>query len=184
MGLHTIGQFAKGSLGAMTIAKDKVASIDYTLTGDSGEVIDSSEGKRPLEYIHGQGSIIAGLEKALEGKAPGESLRVSIQAANAYGEHNPKLVQPVPRANFGGIPKIEVGMQFQSRTPNGVHVVRVVDVNDQHVTVDANHPLAGKTLHFEVKVLNVRDARPEELEHAHVCHSDGGCGSCGCGDGR
>ncbi len=165
----------------MTITKNKVASIDYTLTGDDGQVIDTSQGRGPLEYIHGQGAIIPGLEAALEGKACGERVKVSIKPADAYGEHNPKLVQPVPRANFGGIDKIEVGMQFQARTPNGVHVVRVVGVDDENITVDANHPLAGQTLHFEVTVVDVRDATPEELEHQHVCHSDGGCGSCGCG---
>ncbi len=165
----------------MTITKNRVASIDYTLTGDDGQVIDTSNGRGPLEYIHGQGNIIPGLEAALEGKTSGEALKVSIGAKEAYGEHNPKLVQPVPRSNFGGLNKIEVGMQFQARTPGGVHVVRVVNVDDENVTVDANHPLAGKTLHFDVKVVGVRDARPEELEHQHVCHAEGGCGSCNCG---
>ena len=165
----------------MTIEKNRVASIDYTLTGATGEVIDTSSGKSPLEYIHGQGNIIPGLENALEGKKVGESLSVSIPPDQAYGEHNPELIQPVPRSNFGGMQKIEVGMQFQARTPGGVHVVRVVKVDDQSVTVDANHPLAGQTLHFDVKVVSVREAKPEELEHQHVCHSDGGCGGCGCG---
>jgi FKBP-type peptidyl-prolyl cis-trans isomerase SlyD len=164
----------------MTITKDRVASIDYTLTSDEGEVIDTSSGKQPLEYVHGKGNIIPGLENALEGKQVGEALKVSIKPGDAYGEHNPKLIQPVPRSNFGSIAKIEVGMQFQARTPNGMHVVRVVGVDDQNVTVDANHPLAGKTLHFDVKVVSVRDARPEELEHSHVCNSGGDCGSCGC----
>lgn len=164
----------------MTITKDKVAAIDYTLTSDQGEVIDTSSGRGPLEYMHGQGNIIPGLENALEGKAQGDSLKVSIAPADGYGEYNPKLVQPVPRSNFGSIEKIEVGMQFQARTPGGVHVVRVVKVDPENVTVDANHPLAGKTLHFDVKVVSVRDARPEELEHQHVCNSGGDCSGC-CG---
>lgn len=171
----------------MQIAKDKVAAIDYTLTGDDGEVIDSSNGRSPLEYIHGQGTIIPGLENALNGKKQGDALKVSIPAGEAYGEHNPKLIQAVPRSNFGGIEKIEIGMQFQARTPGGVHVVRVVNVDENNVTVDANHPLAGKTLHFDVKIVSVRDARPEELEHQHACHEggcgsdgEGGCGGCSC----
>lgn len=165
----------------MTITKNSVVAIDYTLTGDDNEVIDSSNGRRPLEYMHGQGNIIPGLETALEGKGEGESLKVNIAPGDAYGEYNPKLVQPVPRSNFGTIDKIEVGMQFQARTPGGMHVVRVVTVDSENVTVDANHPLAGKTLHFDVKVVSVRDARPEELEHQHVCNEGGNCGKCGCG---
>lgn len=164
----------------MTICKDKIASIDYTLTGDDGKVIDTSDGRGPLEYIHGAGNIIPGLESALEGKKLGEALRVSIAPKDAYGEYNEKLVQPVPRSNFAGAQKIEVGMEFQARTPQGVHVVRVTKVDDENVTVDANHPLAGQTLHFDVKIVAVRDAKPEELEHRHVCNSEGGCGSCGC----
>lgn len=166
----------------MTITKDRVATIDYTLTGDDGQVIDTSNGRSPLEYIHGAGNLIPGLESALEGKTEGETLKVSISPKDAYGEYNDRLVQPVPRSNFGGVENIEPGMQFQARTPQGVHVVRVTKVDEQTVTVDANHPLAGKTLHFDVKVVGVRDARPEELEHQHVCNSDGGCGNCGCGD--
>jgi FKBP-type peptidyl-prolyl cis-trans isomerase SlyD len=164
----------------MTIAKNRVAAIDYTLTGDDGQVIDSSKGREPLEYIHGKGNLIPGLENALDGKDEGAALKVTIAPGEAYGEYDPKLVQPVPRANFGSADNIEVGMQFQARTPAGVHVVRVVKVDPDNVTVDANHPLAGQTLHFDVKVVSVRDAKPEELEHEHVCNHEGGCGSCGC----
>ena len=167
----------------MTITKNTVAAIDYTLTGDDGQVIDSSEGRSPLEFIQGTGNLIPGLELALEGKGQGDALKVSIAAADAYGEHDPKLVQPVPRTNFGEIDKIDIGMQFQARTPNGMHVVRVVGVDDQTVTVDANHPLAGKTLHFDVKIVSVREARAEDLEHSHACGEGGGCGGGSCGEG-
>lgn len=169
----------------MQIAQNKVASFNYTLKDDSGKTIDSSEGASPLEYVHGTGGIIPGLESAMEGKQEGDAFHIVIPAAQAYGEKNPALIQAVPRTNFGGIPKIEVGMQFQARTPHGMHVVTVVGVDDQNVTVDGNHPLAGQTLHFDITIVSVRDAEPHELEHGHVCHAhnEGGCGSCGGGEG-
>jgi FKBP-type peptidyl-prolyl cis-trans isomerase SlyD len=165
----------------MQIAQNKVASFNYTLKDDSGKVIDSSEGRQPLEYVHGSGGIIPGLESAMAGKQEGDAFHVVIPAADAYGEKSDKLIQAVPRSNFGGIPKIEVGMQFQARTPQGMHVVTVVSVDDENVTVDGNHPLAGQTLHFDVTIVGVRDAQAHELEHGHVCnmHDQGGCESCG-----
>lgn len=165
----------------MQIAQNKVCSFNYTLKDDSGKVIDTSDGRAPLEYVHGSGGIIPGLESAMEGKKEGDAFQVVIQAADAYGEKKPEMIQAVPRTNFGGIPKIEVGMQFQARTPHGMHVVTVVGVDDENVTVDGNHPLAGQTLHFDIAIVGVREAQPHELEHGHVCnkHDQGGCGGCG-----
>lgn len=157
----------------MQISKNKVASIDYTLTGPEGQVLDSSQGRGPLSYLHGASNIIPGLEKELEGKVAGDALTVSVPAAQAYGAHDPQMVQAVPRSNFKGIAKIEPGMQFEARTADGGRVVTVVKVDDENVTVDANHPLAGMDLKFEVKVVEVREATVEEMQHGHA-HGAGG----------
>ena len=157
----------------MNIAKDKVVSIDYTLTDDGGKVLDSSSGREPLAYLHGAGNIIPGLESALEGKGRGDQLNVSIKPPDAYGDRDDRMIQAVPRTAFGGAQNIEPGMQFQANTPAGPRVITVVGVEDDQVTVDANHPLAGQTLNFDVKVVDVRDATAAELEHGHV-HGPGG----------
>jgi FKBP-type peptidyl-prolyl cis-trans isomerase SlyD len=158
-----------------TIAKDKVVSIDYTLTNDAGDVLDSSKGREPLQYLHGHGGLIPGMEKGLEGRAVGDSFKLTLPPEEGYGKKDPNMVQAVSRSNFQGVPNIEKGMQFQARSPDGhgARVVTVIDVSDDTVTVDANHPLAGETLHFDVNVKEVRDASPEEIAHGHA-HGPGG----------
>ena len=155
-----------------TIEKDKVVTINYKLTDDGGQVLDSSEGREPLTYIHG-GGLIPGMEQALEGRSTGEQFNVVIPPEQGYVQKDPNMVQSVPRSNFGGATQIEPGMQFQARTPQGSRVVTVVAVEPETVMIDANHPLAGKTLHFDVSVVGVRDASPEELQHGHA-HGPGG----------
>lgn len=157
----------------MQVAKDKVVSIDYTLTNARGEVLDSSEGGAPLPYLHGSGNIIPGLETALEGKDEGERVTASIPPEQAYGPRNEELVQSVPRDRFEGVENIAPGMEFQAKTEAGVHPVKVVAVDDDSVTVDANHALAGETLNFDIQIVEVRDATEEELAHGHV-HGPGG----------
>ena len=157
----------------MQIAKNTVATIDYTLTDPQGQVIDSSKGREPLAYLHGASNIIPGLESALEGMSAGDSVNVTVPPEQGYGMRDPNLVQPVPRANFQGAPDIKPGMQFQAQTAEGARIVTVVKVDDQHVTVDANHPLAGMDLKFDVSVVGVRAASPEELQHGHA-HGAGG----------
>ncbi|MCB1165384.1 MAG: peptidylprolyl isomerase [Leptospiraceae bacterium] len=157
----------------MQIAKDKVASIDYKLTDDAGSILDSSEGREPLFYLHGNGNLIAGLEEALEGKASGENLQVTIPPEKGYGIRNDALIQDVEKAMFQGVDNVEAGMQFQAQTEAGVQVFTVVSVEGESVKIDGNHPLAGETLHFDVTVREVRDATNEELEHGHV-HGPGG----------
>jgi len=158
----------------MLIAQDKVVLIHYTLKNDSGEVLDSSSAGDPLAYIHGQGNLIAGLEKALEGKQSGDKLNVSVEPSEGYGERDDSLVQQVPRRAFGGAPNVQPGMQFHAQTSQGhTRVVTVTRIQGDMVTVDGNHPLAGENLHFDVEVTEVRDATEEELEHGHV-HGPGG----------
>ena len=157
----------------MQIANGKIVSIDYTLTGSTGQVIDSSAGGEPLTYLHGAGNIIPGLERALEGKSPGDAVNATVAPADGYGQKNPSLVQPVPRAQFPGVKDISVGQQFQAQTNHGPRVVTVVGVTDETVTVDANHPLAGETLNFAVRVVEVRDPTDEERDHGHA-HGPGG----------
>ncbi len=157
----------------MQIAQDSVALIDYTLTNDEGDVIDSSAGGEPLAYLHGHQNIIPGLEKALVGKVVGDSLKVSIAPAEGYGELNPTLIEVVPKHLFSGVDQIEVGMQFHAQTGQGMQVITVTAVEGDEVTVDGNHPLAGQTLHFDVTIKEVRAASAEELEHGHV-HGVGG----------
>lgn len=163
------------STEAKTIGKDKIVSIDYTLTNATGEVIDSSQGRDPLTYLHGHGGLIPGMEQGLEGKSAGDAVKLVLPPEQGYGQKDPNMVQPVPRANFAGVPNIEKGMQFQARSPDGsgARVVTVLDVSPETVTVDANHPLAGETLHFDVNVKDVREASPEELQHGHA-HGPGG----------
>jgi len=157
----------------MKVADNAVVVIDYTLTDNDGEVIDSSEGAGPLAYLHGMGNIITGLEEALLGKEAGDEVKASIEPAKAYGERHEDMKQDVPKELFGGIDNIELGMQFQSETDQGPIMVTVVGIEEEMITVDGNHPLAGVNLNFDVKIREVREASEEELEHGHV-HGENG----------
>ena len=152
----------------MLVAKNKVISIDYTLTDAQGTELDSSHGRGPFAYIHGIGNIIPGLEAALEGKSAGDQVNAVISPENAYGTRDESLVQQLPRSQFDTDQDIEVGMQFQAMSEAGPRVVTVVSVDAENVTVDANHPLAGVTLHFDVTIKEIREATGEELNHGHV----------------
>lgn len=153
----------------MKIADDCVVSIHYTLTDEEGTVIDSSADSEPLNYLHGAGNIIPGLEKELAGSEAGDKKKVTVQPTEGYGEVEPGLVQTLPKEAFSGVEEIKEGMEFQAQGPNGqVQFVTVKEVADDGVTIDANHALAGKVLNFDVSVESVRAASPEELEHGHV----------------
>ena len=157
----------------MQIADKTVVSIHYTLTNADGETLDSSVGQDPLVYLHGSNNIIAGLEAALLGKSAGDSLQVSVEPGEGYGELRDELVQEVDRSAFQGVDEIDVGMQFMAQTPWGEQPVTVVKVEGDNITLDGNHPLAGQVLNFDVEVVEIREASAEELDHGHV-HGPGG----------
>jgi FKBP-type peptidyl-prolyl cis-trans isomerase SlyD len=151
----------------MKIAAQVVASFEYHLKDDEGQLIDSSEGNGPLSYIHGTGSIIPGLEQELEGKAVGDELDVRVPPEKGYGLRDERMIHEVPREKFPP-GEISVGMQVQARGPEGDSILTIVGVEDEVVRLDANHPLAGVALNFQIKVVEVRAATPQELEHGHV----------------
>jgi FKBP-type peptidyl-prolyl cis-trans isomerase SlyD len=157
----------------MSITRDQVVSIHYTLRDDAGEVIDRSAEGEPLAYLHGRGQLIPGLERELTGRSAGDRLQVKIAPAEGYGEYDRELVQQVPRRALKGIGDVRVGMQLQAQTPEGPRAVTITQLSGDMVTLDGNHPLAGKNLNFDVEVAAVRAATEEELTHGHV-HGAGG----------
>ncbi len=152
----------------MQIADRRVAAFHYTLTDDGGEVIDSSRDREPLAYLHGAGNIVPGLEKAMAGHAVGDTFQVNVEPSEAYGPRRDELLQTLPKTAFQGVPRIKPGMQFRAQGPQGAILITVTSVEGDQVHVDGNHPLAGHTLHFDVRVTDVRAATAEELEHGHV----------------
>jgi FKBP-type peptidyl-prolyl cis-trans isomerase SlyD len=162
---HLTGIVMKASSG-------KIVSLHYTLTDDRGVLLDSSREREPFIYLHGHGYIVPGLETELEGCEAGFHGAIQVSPANGYGEYNPQAVFEVPRDRFPPHEEIEVGMQVQGEGEHGILNFTVVEVNDQGVVLDANHPMAGKTLNFQVEVLHVRDATAQELAHGHV-HPEG-----------
>lgn len=157
----------------MSIETNHVVSIHYTLKGDAGEVIDSSAGGEPLAYLHGHGNLVPGLERELTGKNAGDKLQVKISPADGYGEYDPQLVQRVPRRALKGVGNVRVGMRLHAQTDHGPKPVTVTQIIGDMVTLDGNHPLAGKNLNFDVEIAAVRAATEEELSHGHV-HGVGG----------
>jgi len=166
----------------MTITKNKFATIHYTLKDMDGVQLDSSLGLEPLGYIHGNGYLIPGLEAQLEGKAPGDKFSCTIEPKDAYGERDERLVTQLPKDRFEMNSPIEVGMHFQVMTPAGPTIVSVVAVDGDLITIDGNHEMAGKTLNFEIEVLDVRDASQDELDQLMNRNACGGCGGGSCGD--
>jgi len=156
----------------MQVGSQKAVSIKYTLKDDDGVVLDSTEGKPPLTYLHGAGNIVPGLEAALEGRAAGDTVKATLAPEQAYGLRDETNIRniPVRRLPDG---KARVGMRYRVQTEDGYILALVTAVRGDYATIDGNHPLAGKTLHFEVEVVEVRDATPEELTHGHV-HGPGG----------
>ena len=161
----------------MKISASKVASLGYTLKNDNGDVLDTADKSDPFLYLHGAGGIIKGLEKALDDKEVSDSFHVIIPPEDAYGMKDDKLVESVQRSMFEGIDEKELvaGAQFHAQTAHGTQVITIASIDGDTVNIDANHPLAGETLHFDVEVLDIRDATEEEIAHGHP-HAAGGCG--------
>ncbi len=164
----------------MQITKNKVATFDFKVTNEKGDVLDSSEEVGAFPYVHGTGYLIPGLEAEMEGKTVGDSFSVAVTPEQAYGEWDEAMIQTLPPDALQGI-DVQVGMQLEAGYEGGSRIVTVTKIDESGVTLDGNHPLAGLALNFDVTIVDVRDATPEEMEQGHL-HMPGGChDSCGCG---
>ncbi len=159
----------------MKIAENKVVVLHYAVSDSEDTLIDSSYDHSPLSVIQGTGYLIPGLEDALTDHLAGDKFEVAVSADQAYGQRHDDFVQTVPKAMFGEIEDLDVGTQLRATTDDGEQTVIVIDVQEDEITVDGNHPLAGIDLKFDVEILEVRDATEDELTHGHV-HGEGGCG--------
>ncbi len=156
----------------MPIAPQRVVTLHYVLSDADGEVLDDSRVRQqPLEYLHGHHNIVEGLERALDGQAPGAQLSVTLMPAEAYGLRNEALVREVGRSAFP-VPDLAPGMRFQTPGDDGPQIVTVLEVRDDSVLIDTNHPLAGRTLRYRLEVLEVRDATRAELAKGHPLPPD------------
>ena len=158
----------------LTVADDMVVSMDYTLTLDDGEVVDSSEGREPLEFLHGRGQIIPGLEKELYGMTVGDAKKVAVAPTDGYGVPDDDAFQLYPREAFPDNMDLKEGMGLHMRDTESDQVIEayVYEIRPDGVVLDFNHPLAGETLYFDVKIAGVRPATSEELAHDHVHSAD------------
>ncbi len=170
------------SFNYMRIAKETVVGLEYTLKDDQGKVLDASGDRGPLEYLHGAQNIIPGLEQGIEGLEVGATKTVVVPPQLGYGDYNQKLLQSVPLDRFGNHP-VAIGMRFHAETNLGMRELLIKEINGQEVVLDGNHPLAGQTLHFDIKVVSVRAAELTEIAHGHP-HQEGGCCGGGCGSGE
>lgn len=152
----------------MKAANGMVVTMHYTLTIDDGQVVDSSRGSEPLSYLHGHGNIIPGLEKALEGAAAGHKANVSVEPAEGYGERDPEAVFEAPRAHFPPDMELVAGQRVTADGPQGPITLLITEITESGAVLDANHPLAGKTLNFDVEIVRVRPATEEEVAHGHT----------------
>lgn len=152
----------------MDVAKDMVVSFDYTLKNDKGELLDASKDNEPLTYIHGKGFMIPGLEKNMEGKKKGDSFSVTLKPEEAYGQYNEKLVFEMEKDKLSQIENMQEGTHVKMQTEKGLVLFKVLSIGDKMIKLDANHPLAGIDLFFDISIKEIREATKEELEHGHV----------------
>ena len=157
----------------MTIEDNKVVSFHYTLKNSEGEQIESSREGDAMSYLHGSKNIIPGLEKAMAGKQAGEEFSVTVQPEEAYGTRTEANIQRIPIKRLGKMARPEVGQVLGLQTQQGPVQVTVVKVGKFNIDVDANHPLSGEALTFDVEIVSIRDATEEETGHGHA-HGPGG----------
>jgi FKBP-type peptidyl-prolyl cis-trans isomerase SlyD len=160
----------------MKIENDKIVSFEYVLRDANGHVIESTEEGKPAEYLHGHSPLLPAMKSELEGKCAGDELKIEISAENGHGFWNEEKVQVVPRKDLPDLPDLKIGSLLATEVEGHKMPVMVIDLDDKSVTIDGNHPLAGKDLVYEIKIASVRDATAEELEHQHPHPPGGECG--------
>lgn len=156
----------------MKVSLNKVVAIHYKLTNNEGTVLDSSDGRGPLNFIHGLGHLIPGMEEGLDGKEVGSKFQLKVSPEKGYGNYQNEMVQQVPVSAFAG-QEIKVGMQFEAGTDEQRFLVNIKSIEAETVTVDGNHPLAGVELNFDIEVIEIREATDDEIAHGHVHGPEG-----------
>ncbi|MGO1461219.1 MAG: FKBP-type peptidyl-prolyl cis-trans isomerase [Marinobacter sp.] len=144
--------------------KPDVFTVHYVLKNKIGELVDTSEGSEPLHFLYGSPGVIEGIQEAVKDRNVGDCLEVTVPPAMAYGEHRADLVRKVPRSMFEGVENLHVGMKFQTNTGDNAQVVQVMGIDGNLIRIDANHPLAGFTLYFDLEIIERREATPEEID--------------------
>ena len=158
----------------MRVEQNKVVMMHYKLADKDGNVIDTSEGRAPLAYIHGIGALVPGLENELEGKVKGDKFSAVVSPEDAYGHRDEELVRVVPKSGFQGEEEMQLGMQVQIDTgEKGLAIATLVKIEGDDITLDLNHPLSDTELHFDIEITDIREATDEEVAHGHV-HGEGG----------
>ncbi|EGV52358.1 FKBP-type peptidyl-prolyl cis-trans isomerase [Candidatus Endoriftia persephone] len=152
----------------MQVTKDKVVTIEYTMTDEEGTVVDTTDNGEPLSFIQGKESLLAAIEAAIEGRDVGEKLSIVLEPEQAYGHRDKSLIRKVPRSHVNVSGDLEVGLKLRGRNGSNVTPITVVEFDDETVTLDANNPLAGATLGVELVIVEVRDAIDEELKSGRV----------------
>jgi len=152
----------------MQVTKEKVVTIEYTMTDTEGQVVDSTDNAEPLAFIQGRGSLLAAIEAAVEGRQMGERVTLCLEPGQAYGERDEGLIKKVPRAHVNVPGALAIGLKLKRRDGSRIVPITVVGFDDETVTLDANHPLAGATLDVQLVIVEVRDALKEELESGRV----------------
>jgi len=153
----------------MKISKDKVVTFHYALVSAEGEVLDGSRGAEPLPYLHGHNNIVPGLERAMDGHVVGDKFKVRVSPSEGYGLRDEDKVSLVERASFADFAVLEIGMMYQMEDEKGdTQLVSITQIDDNDVTVDANHPFAGLELNFDVEIMDIRDATEDELSAGRI----------------